>query len=202
MPPSDSTIYAFDLDGTVTSRELLPAIAEAAGIGARMAMLTRRTLSGELSFNESFRMRVNLLARVPLCTVHAVVSAMPLDPDITAFIHERQDTCALVTGNLDCWIQPLVEKVGCRAYCSIGCMEGGVVRVLHVLDKGEAIRNLKRNSFRVIAVGESANDVPMFQAADESIAFGGVHAPARVLLPYADHAVQNGAELCALLRRL
>jgi phosphoserine phosphatase len=73
-------IFAFDLDGTITARELLPRIARLAGLETALRALTRRTLRGDIPFELSFRRRFDMLRHIPLTQVHAVVDAIPLDP--------------------------------------------------------------------------------------------------------------------------
>ena len=71
-----------------------------------------------------------------------------------------------------------------------------------ILDKGATVRELKKNCDKIIAVGESFNDVPMFKAADISIAFGGVHKPVDAAIAVADYFVSDGGALCRLLKIL
>ena len=195
-------VYAFDLDGTVTRAEILPRIAALAGLADEMERLTRLTLDGTLAFEASFRLRFELLRDIPVPEVQAVVAAVPLDPHIEAFIQANRARCALVTGNLDLWIAPLVERLGCRVFCSRSAYADGRLHLTDVLHKGQAVGVLKAEGQRVIAIGESVNDIPMFEAADCGIAYGGLHAPAPGLLRLADHTADDGAALCSLLAGL
>ncbi|MDL2216539.1 HAD-IB family phosphatase [Desulfovibrio sp. OttesenSCG-928-M14] len=195
-------LCAFDLDGTVTACEMLPVIARLAGLGDVVSMLTRLTLSGQISFERSFRMRFALLRRLPLAMVHRAVEAIPLDPDIESFIRRRKTQCALITGNLDLWIAPLVKRLGCRCFSSRGMIAGKGLRLLSILDKGRAVTRLNKEGWRVIAVGESVNDVPMLDAAAVGVAFAGVHRPVPEIRRMAHYQAANGADLCALLESL
>ena len=196
------TLFAFDLDGTVTTEEILPAIARKAGLFQEISRLTRMTLDGELDFEASFRKRFAMLRHVPLETVREVTASIPLDPDIRAFIAENTDRCAIVTGNLDRWIEPMVEKLGCAVWCSRSTFHNGQLFLDSILDKGEAVRNMAGSRNRVIAIGDAANDIPMFEAADMGIAYGGIRNPVPGLLAAANRAEYDGRSLCALLRRL
>ena len=193
-------IFAFDLDGTVTTRELLPLMAEAAGLDAQMARLTAMTLRGDIPFATSFRQRFSMLAHVPLDRMRAIVAAVPLDAAIEAFIAKNRHCCVLVTGNLDCWIAPLVERLGCPCLSSRSCYHGGELALESILDKGDAVRSLRPKARRIVAIGESVGDIPMFQAADLGIAYAGVHSPVPGILDLAGHVARDGAELCRLLQ--
>ena len=197
-----SPVFAFDLDGTVTRAEILPAIAREAGLFEEMARLTAMTLDGAIDFETSFRRRFAMLRNVPLATVREITANIPLDPDITAFIAENQASCAIVTGNLDRWVEPLTAKLGCALYCSRSEIRDGELVLASILDKGDAVRHLALGGKRVIAIGDAANDIPMFTAADVGIAYGGVRPPAPGLLAVADRVEHDAAALCGSLRRL
>ena len=68
---------------------------------------------------------------------------------------------------------------------------------------GDTVKDeLKKSSHKCVVVGESYNDLAMFEEADISIAFGGVHQPVPALLERSDYFVPGAKELCALLRLL
>lgn len=195
-PPA---LFAFDLDGTVTAREILPAIAEELGLGPELSLLTRMTLDGAIDFETSFRLRFAVLRQVPLATVQRIAASIPLDPGIAAFIRENAARCAIVTGNLDRWIEPLAEKLGCAVHASRSRRRSGELRLASILDKGKTVREMAKAGNPVIAVGDAANDVPMFEAAAYGIAYGGVRLPAPALLAVADAVAHDAASLCRML---
>jgi len=197
------TAYCFDLDGTVTRDEILPQIARVAGIYDEIQVLTEATLRGILPFEKSFRLRCKLLANVPISTVHEVVKAVPLDPDIRDFIASRSSHCFIITGNLDVWVRPLLDVLGCRSYTSHAeCDDDRLGAVADVLYKGDAVKEVRRDFARVIAVGESMNDVSMLEEADVAIAYAGVHDPVPEVLDSVHYVVTNGRGLCRLLNTL
>jgi phosphoserine phosphatase len=198
-----TTCYAFDLDGTLTSIELLPRIARELGVEREIAYLTRLTMDGVLGFEDSMRLRCACLRAAPLESVRAIVADAPVDPLLAEFIYERRDSCAIVTGNLDVWIAPLVERFGCAVYSSRARTSGGVLEgVESVLHKGDAVLALRERFDRVVAVGDGVNDIPMFEVADLGIACGFVHPPAPRLVQAADFVVYRGDALCRLLKVL
>ena len=198
-PLTGPPLFAFDLDGTVTAREILPCLAENLGLAEEMADLTRRTLSGEIDFVSSFRKRFGMLRSIPLPVVHESIAAVPLEPHIEAFINNRPEDCAIVTGNLDLWLIPLKKRLGCRWFSSHGAVENGELTLLSILDKGRAMADLALLGRPIVAVGESMNDVPMFRKASVGIAFAGVHRPVPEIQKLAHHTAFDGLSLCAFL---
>lgn len=197
-----SPVFAFDLDGTITTKEILPVLAGELGVAEEMALLTRLTLDGTLDFAASFRLRFAILRSIPVERVREIVAEIPLDPHITEFIRARKEDCAILSGNLDCWVTPLLDRLGCRAYLSTSCRDNGLLSLNSILDKGEAVADLARSGRRVVAIGESANDLPMFKAADVCVAFAGVHEPVPGILRLADYVARDGEELCGVLTGL
>ena len=47
-------LFLFDLDGTITTRETLPVIAEYFSKGMEIESVTNRTITGEIPFERSF----------------------------------------------------------------------------------------------------------------------------------------------------
>lgn len=198
-----STHFAFDLDGTVTSLELLPLIATELDLLCEIRLLTRLTLDGTIGFEESFRLRCAILQSIPISDVQEIVAETPLNEDIAEFITKNADRCSVVTGNLDVWIRPILERVGCRFFSSTAITDGNrIVRLDRVLHKSTPIHELKIHAERVVAIGEGANDLPMFEAADIGVAYGGVHPPAPMLLEISDYLTFDGGALCRLLSTL
>lgn len=196
------TAYLFDLDGTVTRDELLPLIAESAGLAEEMRILTDLTLSGALDFRQSFKLRVALLATVPLACVHRALSKVRVDRHIAAFLRTHADDSYVVTGNLDLWIHPLLDKLGVRSFTSQGTHDGSRVILRHVLNKGDAAQSLRPQYSHIVAVGDSFNDIPMFENSDIGVAYAGTHPPVPPLVKISRFVVKDSSSLCRMLTTL
>lgn len=197
------TKYAFDLDGTVTKVETLPLLAAELDLSEEMKLLTDLTLSGEIPFEKSFNLRYLMLRNISPKRIADIMSKVELDKDIAEFIKSHKNECAIVTGNLDYWIAPIVEKLGCESYSSTSELDADGLPVLkNILSKAEAIRDLRKTADKVVAVGESFNDVPMFEEADVAVSYGGVHKPVDTAISVSDYVVFEGNALCRLLKML
>ena len=199
-----STAFAFDLDGTITQAELLPMIASELGLEAEMRLLTDLTMAGMIPFEDSFRLRFAILRTAGLDRIRAAVSAVTFDPDIEDFIRKNRDICFVVTGNLDLWIEPLRERLGCRFFTSTASVdaEGNIIGLDTVMRKNIAALELKEKFQRLVAIGDGFNDVPMFDVADIGIAFYGIHNAPDTLVSVSNYVAMDGKSLCRLLNTL
>lgn len=201
----DESFFCFDFDGTVSSAEALPRLAKEAGIEEEMATLTDITMKGILPFPQSFRLRVKLLSTLPLARAQEVMDQVPISPDIAEFIRSRRDRCVIITGNLDVYMAPIVSKLPCRFFTSKAKLEHGQVAGIEMLlDKGDTMRMLRdrEEHRRLVAIGDGANDIPMFEAADMVVSYFGVTRANELLYPFSHYVVFKEESLCRLLKTL
>lgn len=200
-----NTAYCFDLDGTLTRQELLPLIASSVGLDDEISALTQATIEGLLPFDKSFKLRVKLLKDAPLNWIHAALDRhVAFDQDILDFIVGHADQSFVVTGNLDLWVKPVLDKLGIRSFTSVARLDkhGQLDGIESILNKGDAVRSLRSRFDRIVTIGEGMNDIPMFECADWRIAYGGVHKPNKELVRMSDFVTYDGKALCRLLGTL
>ena len=195
-------IFLFDLDSTVTREEILPTISKKIGRYDEMRRLTESTMQGEISFLESFLMRVDILKEIRVSDVRSLISQIPLNEHIATFIREHSDRCFIVTGNLDIWISDLMKQIGIEnhVYCSRCDVEDDMItKVVSVADKDLICRQFVHP---FVAIGDGSNDVPMAKLASISVGFGGVRELAPALSECVDYKFYDDKECAEFLESL
>lgn len=192
--------FAFDLDGTITTKEILPILAKELGIYKQMSKLTEESMAGEIPFDQSFQKRVAMLKKIPISKVQKIIQEVPLNSSIVSFIKKNKDRCHIVTQNLDVWVEPLLKKIGVPYLTS---------KANYFMDNLYSIKEILRKKtihqivdFPIVVVGEGYNDLEMMMDAPLSIAYGGIHDPVEAVLDAADYAVFDGKHLCNFLSQL
>ena len=89
-------VFLFDLDSTITRKEILPEISLKIGKLEEMRLLTEATMRGEIPFKTSFLERVNLLKNISISDVDKLVENIPLNEAIVVFIRVNHDICFVV----------------------------------------------------------------------------------------------------------
>lgn len=200
-----NSIFCFDLDGTLTKRELLPLIANEVGLEHEFDVLTKLTVDGVISFEESLRLRFAILKHVPVNVVQDIIYNASLFDNVVDFISHHRERCFIVTGNLDVWIKPLINKIGCKFFSSRVQQHNGTLSSLdYILKKSSAVNELRKAypGRKIVAFGDGLNDYPMFEAADRSVAIGLTHQPSAMLIAKANFIIYEEDALCRLLNTL
>jgi len=195
--------FIFDLDGTVTSKETLPLISHHFNVDKQIKKLTEDTIQGNIPFIESFIRRVQILGELPVSEVNELLSKVPLSEKVLHFIEENQEDCIIATGNLNGWVEKLINRIGCKAYTSDGIVENDKVKKLtKILKKEDIVRQYKASGEEVIFIGDGNNDAEAMREADISIACGLIHYPAKSVLTVADYAVFDENAIYRLLNQI
>ena len=195
-------IFLFDLDSTITKKEILPTIAERIGMLDEMRRLTEATMRGEIPFKTSFLNRVKILSQVDVSEVEALVAEIPLNDAIANFIVQNQSRCYVVTGNLDVWINSLMKKIGMKQhlYCSKAYVDNDrISQVISVIDKELMAKQFVQP---LVVIGDGDNDSGMAKYADIAIGFGGVRKIAPSLMRNIDYAFYDDMKCAEFLEKL
>ncbi len=195
-------IFLFDLDSTITKKEILPTISEKIGKLEKMRELTETTMQGKIPFRTSFLKRVKILSNVSVSEVNEMVANIPLNKYIVDFIIRNKERCYVITGNLDVWISKLMDNLGMKdhVYCSKAQVKNDYIsQVVSVLDK-ELI--IKQFVLPTVVIGDGDNDTGMAKLSDIAIGFGGVRDIAPSLLKNIDYAFYDDKKCANFLNKL
>ena len=197
------TKFIFDLDGTITKEETLPLISKHFGIEKEIDSLTEQTVKGNIPFIESFIQRVYILSKLPVDEVSNLLEKAQVYEKVVKFIQEHNQDCFVATGNLECWVKSLAQKIGCVCYFSDGIVENNHVQKLtRILKKENIVQKFKAENEKVVFIGDGNNDVEAMRLADISIASGLTHIPANSVLSVANYSVFSEEALCRQLNQL
>ncbi len=195
--------FIFDLDGTVTAQETLPLIASHFKVEEKINALTKETIKGNIPFMESFIRRVHILGKLPVSEIADLLMHVKFHNKVFDFIQMHRDNCIIATGNLDCWVEKLVAKIGCEYYTSISKTSNNkVVSLTQILNKETIVKKYQDLGEKVIYIGDGNNDMEAMRIADVSIATGLTHLPAKSILPFSNYLIFNENALCRQLNQL
>lgn len=197
--------FVFDLDGTLTRKETLPFIASHFGLKEQITELTREAVEGTTPFIESFISRVNMMRDLPVAEVSALLAQIPLYEVLIRFIRRHRAECLIATGNLHCWIDGLIRKIGCNCRCSEALVrDNKIVKITSILDKASLVQNLRDIGHKVVYIGDSNNDMEAMRLADVAIVvcLASPPPPPLSLQTVGDYLFLEEERLCHFLEQL
>lgn len=196
--------FLFDLDGTITKDETLPIIAKHFGVEGQIEDLTLKTIQGNVPFIESFICRVNILSQFPISEISDLLyTKVNFYTELAHFIKQHKNNCVVVTGNLSCWCDTMISKLGCPFFCSIAVTDNDkIVKLDTILRKESVVDLYKAQGEKVVFIGDGNNDLEAMRHADISIATGITHKPAKSLYSVVDYIIFDEKTLCRQLNQL
>ena len=166
---------------------MIDELADAVGVKAEVAAITRRAMNGELDFRAALEARVALLAGLPVTVFEEIyrerVRLMPGARTLIRTMRARGAVTALVSGGFVPFAERVRPRVGFdlaqanRLEVAAGRVTG---RVLAPIAGPEAKLAMLAAPARAaprarpretLAVGDGANDLPMLPAAGLGVAF-------------------------------
>ena len=181
---ADVRVVAMDMDSTLITIECIDEIADMQGIKPQVALITAAAMRGEIDFRESLTRRVALLAGLPVEALARVYEErLALSPGAERMLdgfHRAGAQSLLVSGGFTYFTDRLKRRAGLGHTLSnvleirdgrlTGHIEGEIV---DAAAKAGALRALRADLGvgTAVALGDGANDLPMFREADVSIAY-------------------------------
>lgn len=176
-----------DMDSTVITSESLDDLAEMAGIGEAIAAITKRSMRGEIDFEDALFERVAMLRGHSSQLFEALIAAAELTSGAIALVQTMRANdakCYLISGGFDFITGHVAALCGFHDHRAnhMHVDDGKILGTLEmpVLDR-EAKANYLAHYCKIngvgvneaATIGDGANDLAMLQAVDMGVAFAG-----------------------------
>jgi phosphoserine phosphatase len=192
-----------DMDSTIIQGESLDELAAFAGIGDKIAAITKRAMNGELDFKDALRERVAMLKGLKLEALEKTWERTRMTPgaeELVATMRSHGAMTALVSGGFTFFTGRVARRLGFDVHRSNILLDDGQALLGQVADpildrdsKAAALREMAEQRgvklHATLAVGDGANDLGMLQLAGLGVAFRAkpiVAAAARARVDYTD----------------
>ena len=191
-----------DMDSTIIQGETLDELAVFAGIGAKIAAITKRAMNGELDFKAALRERVAMLKGLDVGALEKTWQQVRLTPgarELVATMRAHGALTALVSGGFTFFTGKVAAQLGFDLHRSNILLDDGAALTGQVaepiLDRDSKLAALKGLAEQrgvklhaTLAVGAGANDLDMIRAAGLGVAFHAKPIVAREARAKVDHA--------------
>lgn len=179
-------VVAMDMDSTLITIECIDEIADGLGLKPEVAAITERAMRGEIDFRESLTRRVALLDGLPVAALERVyVERLALSPGAERMLGGFRAVGArtlLVSGGFTFFTDRLKARLGLdETRSNVLEIAGGRLTgrllgpIVDAAGKAEALAEMRAryagDGGLVVAIGDGANDIPMLEAADVSVAY-------------------------------
>ena len=176
-----------DMDSTIITTESLDDLAEIAGIGDKVAAITKRSMTGEIDFEKALLERVAMLRGHSSHLFYSLITGTELTAGAIVLVQTMRANgakCYLVSGGFDFMTRPVAALCGFhdhhanRMHVDDGKILGTVETP--VLDRNAKARYLAHyckihgiSMEEAATIGDGANDLAMLEAAGMGVAFAG-----------------------------
>ena len=181
----DYRLAVFDMDSTLIDCEVIDLLADAAGIGDRVSMITERAMRGEIGFDQSFVERLGLLEGLSSAVLDDLIESLPFVEgarELMLSLRTQGIKTMIVSGGFDIFAAHVANTLKMDDYLANTLLVADsklTGQALPPIINGERKREtllkvaseLGIGADQTIAVGDGANDLPMLQAAGLGVAF-------------------------------
>jgi phosphoserine phosphatase len=180
-------LVALDFDSTLVQEESLNMLAASIGKEEEVSKITHRAMSGDLEFEESLRLRLNLFAGLNIEELNSVAGLMTPSPgavDLIHFCKENQISLAIISGGFlevinSFSLRPNFDFVYANSLKVLDGKLTGEIDNFSITRSGKAAAlteiatRMKINRDNILAIGDGANDLEMLEFAGMSVSFRG-----------------------------
>ncbi len=178
-------LIVLDADMTFLQCEVIDELGKLAGVGDKIAAITRQAVNGEMDFKSALLKRVKLLKGLPIEKLHQLSDSLPLTPGAESLVNILKYLgykIALVSGGFQFFIDKIRDDYGLDYGVAnqlkiengkvSGELEGQIIDANAKEKTLVALAEKEGFSLRqVVAVGDGANDIKMVARAGLGIAF-------------------------------
>lgn len=198
-------MVVMDVDSTLIENEVINLLADEAGVGDEVAVITDSAMRGEIDFEASLRQRVALLKGLDEAAIQRASERISVTPGARTFIRTLKRMgmkTAIVSAGFTRFADKLAADLGIDYSLSNtleledGVLTGGLAgELVDGRRKGTFLQEIAAkeqiSSAQVVAVGDGANDLDMLAVAGLGIAFNAKpvvkeRADTSVSVPYLD----------------
>lgn len=178
-------LICFDMDSTLIKTEVIDELANRAGVGEQVRVLTESAMRGEIDFQESFSRRVSLLKGLEATVLSEIAENLPImegADKLMTILKQCGFKIAILSGGFSYFGEVLKKRFGADyVYANELEIQNGKLTGNYLGDivdgkrKAELLRLIAQVEHidlqQTIAVGDGANDLPMINLAGLGIAF-------------------------------
>ncbi len=175
----------FDMDSTLIDAETIDELANAAGVGDKVASITEKAMQGEADYSDALLDRARLLKGLPVDKAQDALDRMPFMPgakELIDFLQSHGYRTAMISGGFTLAAERVGRMLGIDHVVSNelliynGKLTGEIRGPLTEQGSKECVLEEIASIYGIrpeecIVIGDGANDICIFKRAKYAIAF-------------------------------